>query len=100
MRETGKSGYKTRLVKELDRMFPGCLIIINDPNLRQGIPDLLILFGRRWAALEVKASRLAPTRPNQPYYVEKLNKMSYGAIIFPENEEEILDELERALRDQ
>jgi hypothetical protein len=100
MRETGKNGYKSRVIKILEDLFVGCLIVINDPNLRQGIPDILILFGRRWAALEVKASRSAPTRPNQPYYVEQLNKMSYAAIIYPENEEEILYELERALRDQ
>jgi len=100
MRETGKNGYKTKLKKDLEELFEGCIVIINDPNLRQGIPDLLILFGRRWAALEVKASRNSPTRPNQPYYVDLLNEMSYAAIIYPENEAEILYELECALRDQ
>jgi hypothetical protein len=92
--------YQAGLRKRIEARLPGCLIIKNDPNLRQGILDLQVLFGRRWAMLEVKAYRLAPSQPNQGYYVDLLNEMSYAAIIHPENEEVILDELERALRDQ
>ena len=92
--------YQGRLRKKIEDRIPGCLIIKNDPNLRQGITDLLILFGRRWGALEVKRSRTAPGRPNQGYYVDLLNEMSFAAVIYPENEEDILNELERALLDQ
>lgn len=95
-----ESRYQAELRKRIEDRLPGSLIVKNDPNLRQGISDLLVLFGRRWGALEVKASRTAPGRPNQGYYVNLLNEMSYAAIIYPENEEEILGELERALRDQ
>ena len=95
-----ESQYQAELRKEIERRLPGCLIIKNDPNLRQGITDLLILFGKRWGALEVKRGKHAPGRPNQGYYVDLLDAMSFAAIIYPENEEEILGELERALRDQ
>lgn len=95
-----ENAYQAGLRKRIEDRLPGSLIIKNDPNLRQGISDLLILFGRRWAALEVKASRNAPSRPNQGYYVDLLNEMSFAAVIYPENEEEILNELERALFDQ
>jgi hypothetical protein len=95
-----ENAYQAALRGRIEDRLPGSLIIKNDPNLRQGISDLLVLFGRRWGALEVKISRNAPSRPNQGYYVRLLDEMSFAAIIYPENEEEILGELERALRDQ
>lgn len=89
--------YQARLIKKLYRLFPDCVILKNDPDYLQGILDLTILNGRRWAMLEVKASRRASSRPNQDYYVEKLGAMSFAAYIFPENEEEVLSALQQAL---
>lgn len=88
--------YQADLVDKLQKMFPGCFIIRNDPSDIQGIPDLLILYGCSWAALEVKASERSPNRPNQPYYIELLGSMSYAAFIYPENEEQILHDLQFA----
>ena len=90
--------FKTNLVRELKERFPGCIVLHIDPNEIQGIPDLLILYRDRWAALEGKRSLNAPHRPNQDYYVNLMNEMSYAAIIYPQNKEEILDELERSLQ--
>lgn len=90
-----ESQYQGELIKELDRMFPGCIILKNDANYVQGFPDLLILYKDRWAALEVKISYKASQQPNQEYYVGLLQDMSFAAFIFPENEKEILYELER-----
>lgn len=92
-----ENAYQAKLIKKLQKRFPGCIIQKNDPNYRQGFPDLTIFFRDRWAALEVKAHADAPTQPNQPYYVEQLNAMSYAAFIYPENESEVLSELQRAL---
>ena len=95
----GREGpYKTALSKRIEERLPGSVILKQDPNLRQGISDLLILWEFVWAALEVKAYRGAPDRPNQGYYVNLLHELSYAAVIYPENEEEILDELELTLR--
>lgn len=91
-----ESTYQSRLIKKLERMFPDCLIMKNDSGYKQGIPDLLILFRDRWALLEVKASYDAPQRPNQDYYIDRGREMSYAAFIFPENETEVLDELQQA----
>ena len=77
-------------------MFPDCVIEKSDPNYRQGVPDLTIFYGDKWARLEVKASYDAPTQPNQDYYVEQFNEMSFAAFIYPENEEEVLLALQRA----
>ena len=91
--------YQAGLIKRLKELFPGAIVLKNDAGYKQGIPDLLILYNDRWAALEVKASKASPHRPNQDYYVERMGQMSYSAFIFPENEREVLDELQRALRD-
>ncbi|WPJ30612.1 endonuclease [Streptomyces phage Psst1] len=85
--------YQKRLIETLEKMFPGCFILKNDPGYLQGVPDLLILYGGRWAMLEVKANAKAPSRPNQNYYIELLNGMSFAAFIHPSNEQEVLDAL-------
>lgn len=89
--------FQAKLIKELKVMFRGCIIIKNDPNYIQGIPDLLILYNDRWAALEVKKSKRAHHQPNQEYYVDLMNQMSFASFIYPENKEEILYELQQAL---
>ena len=90
--------FKTDLIKEIKEMFPGCIIIHLDPNEIQGICDLLILYKDRWAVLEGKKSRTASHRPNQDYYVERMDEMSFARFIYPENKEEVLDELQQAFR--
>lgn len=90
--------FQKSLIRELKQLFPGCVIMKNDANYIQGIPDLVILYGKKWAALELKKSKKASHRPNQEYYVEKFNNMSYSAFVYPENKEEILNELEQALQ--
>lgn len=86
--------FKTYLVKEkLPELFPGCIITYLNPNHIQGIPDLLILFENKWATFEAKDHKGARIRPNQPYYVDLMNKMSFSAFIYPENEEQVLEEL-------
>lgn len=93
-----ESTFKTKLIKELRALFPGCMVFHLDPSDGQGIPDLLILFGKKWATLEGKKSKNSSHRPNQDYYVELLNKMSYSAFIYPENKEKILNELQQAFK--
>jgi len=89
--------YQAELVKKIEKLFPGCFITKNDAGATQGIPDLLILFGFRWAMLEVKTSEDAPTQPNQRYYVDFFNSMSYCSFIYPEIEQKVFYELQRAL---
>jgi hypothetical protein len=88
--------YQPRLIKKLERLFPGCVILKNDSAYIQGIPDLLILWGDRWAMLEVKASATSTVQVNQPYWVERLGEMSFAAFIYPSNEQDVLRGLEQA----
>lgn len=89
-----ESDYQRLVIEELQARFPGCIVIKNDANYIQGFPDLLILWHDLWAALEVKANPDASERPNQRYYVDLLNNMSFAAFIYPENQEEVLDALQ------
>jgi hypothetical protein len=89
--------YQRSLIKRLKEEIPGCIILKNDPNYIQGIPDLLLLVGDRWFALEVKRSVNAPHRPNQDYYIDRMNEMSAAYYVYPENEDEVIDEILRSL---
>jgi hypothetical protein len=85
--------YQRDLIKKISRLLPGSLVLKNDPNYIQGIPDLMILHGDMWAMLEVKASRLAKVQPNQEYYVNQLTQLGFARFIYPENEQEVFNDL-------
>lgn len=88
--------FQRNLIKKLKAMFPNCVVLKTDPDYIQGFPDLIVLYNDKWAALECKRSKTASHRPNQDYYVENLNGMSFAAFICPENEEEVLYGLQQA----
>lgn len=88
--------FQAQLIRDLKDLFPGCIVMKLDSSYIQGIPDLLILYGDRWATLECKQSSRATRRPNQEYYVELMNEMSFSRFIFPENKEEVLYDLQQA----
>lgn len=90
--------YQAKLIKKIKDQFPGCIVMKNDSSYIQGIPDLLVLYRDKWASLEVKRSATASHRPNQEYYVDLMDGMSFSRFISPENEEEVLHEMEQALR--
>ena len=88
--------FQSGLIKELKTKFPGSIVLKNDPNYIQGIPDLLVLHNNKWAALECKKEGKSSHRPNQDYYISKMDGMSFARFISPENKQEVLDELQTA----
>jgi len=90
--------FQSDLIKRIKNMFMGCIVLKNDPNYIQGIPDLLILYKDKWASLECKKSSTASHQPNQSYFVDMMNKMSFSRFICPENKEEVLNELQRTFK--
>lgn len=90
--------FERGLRKDLQRMFPGCLYLKLDAGAIQGIPDRLVLWRNRWAALEVKRAARSSHRPNQDYYIEKLDEWSFAAFIHPGNKKEVLNALQQAFR--
>lgn len=91
--------FQAKLIKELKQEFPGCMVLKNDPTYIQGVPDLLVLYNDKWASLEVKKSATAKHQPNQDYYVDKMNEMSHSAFIYPENKDQVLDDLRKAFNE-
>lgn len=92
-----ESQYQAYLIKHLPKLLPGCVVVKNDSEYLQGVPDLLVLYNDRWAMLEVKRSAKDNHQPNQDYYVDLFGAMSFAAFIYPENEEQVLHDLQRAL---
>lgn len=90
--------FQANLIKELKKRFPSCIVMKNDPTYIQGIPDLLVLHKDKWAALECKKSAGAKIQPNQEYYVDCMNQMSFSRFVYPENKEEVLDELQQTFQ--
>lgn len=88
--------FQKQLVKKLEEKYPEAIIFKNES--KQGFPDLTILYGREWALLECKKDKDASHQPNQDYWVERANSMSFASFIYPENEGDVLDALEQALR--
>jgi hypothetical protein len=85
--------FQSKLIKEIKNEFPGCIVLKNDPTYIQGVPDLLILHNDRWGALECKKNSKAHKQPNQEYYVEQMDNMSFARFVCPENKDEVLEEL-------
>lgn len=90
--------FQSNLIREIKAEFPGCIVMKNDSSYIQGIPDLLILHNDKWASLECKKTANAKRQPNQEYYVDKMNEMSFSRFICPENKEEVLNELRKTFK--
>lgn len=90
-----ESKFQSDLIEELNSKFEGCIILKNDPNYIQGIPDLSIFYKDKWATLECKKSKEAKRRPNQEYYVNLMNSMSCSYVVYPENKNDVIDGLDK-----
>lgn len=91
-----ESAFQKGLIDDLKKRFPGCIVLKNDPNYIQGVPDLLVLYKGHWAALECKKAKHASHQPNQDYYVERMNEMSFSRFVYPENKEDVLNGLQQS----
>ena len=65
-----ESKFQKGLIDDLKNRFPGCMVLKNDANYIQGIPDLMVLYKDHWAALEftkVNTMRTASTMKAVPH---------------------------------
>ena len=90
-----ESKYQKELMDKIRALYPGCVIVKNDSGYIQGFPDWTIFYRDKWAILEAKAYEDAPKQPNQEYYVNRLDDMSFSRFVYPENEAEVLRDLDR-----
>lgn len=95
-----ESKFQAELIKDLKHLFVGCIVLKNDAGYIQGFPDLTVLYKNKWAVLECKKNAREAHRPNQEYYIDILNEMSFARTVYPENKEEVLLELQHAFGDQ
>lgn len=93
-----ESKFQKELIDEIKSLYPGCIIMKNDSSYIQGIPDWTILYKDKWAVLEAKKQKNAKKQPNQEYYVDKLNGMSFSRFVYPENKQEVLNELQQTFK--
>ena len=93
-----ESKFQKELIDEIKREYPGCIILKNDPDYIQGFPDWTILWKDKWAVLEAKRAKNSRKQPNQEHYVEKLDSMSFSRFVYPENKEEVLNELRKTFK--
>lgn len=91
-----ESEFQHRLIKRLKSVFQDCIVLKNDAGYMQGIPDLILLWKDKWAALEVKRSSSASHQPNQEWWIDRMNSMSFASFVCPENEEEVIHEIQQA----
>ena len=94
-----ESKFQKELITEIQNLYPGCVILKNDPNYIQGFPDWTIFYKNKWAVLEAKRDKNARKQPNQDYYVDRLNNMSFSRFVYPENKDEVLRELEQVFKE-
>jgi hypothetical protein len=90
-----ESTFKYEVRKKIEKMFPGIICTRTDPTQIQGFPDMLLLYGDKWAALEFKKDINSTLRPNQQYYIDMLNELSYASIIHPQNMDEVLNDIQK-----
>jgi hypothetical protein len=90
-----ESKFQKELMDEIRELYPGCVILKNDSGYIQGFPDWTILYKDKWAVLEAKREKNAARQPNQEYYVDQLDGMSFSRFVYPENKEEVLRELQQ-----
>lgn len=93
-----ESKFQKDLMDEIKAEFPGVVVLKNDSSYIQGIPDWTILYKDKWAVLEAKREKDAEKQPNQDYYVEQLDNMSFSRFVYPENKEEVLSELRKTFK--
>lgn len=95
-----ESDIQKQFIDEIKERFPGAIVLKNDASYLQGVPDLLILHNRCWGALEVKKDSKAKHQPNQDYYVDIMDRMSFSRFVYPENKDIVFDEMEKIFNEK
>lgn len=86
-----------KLVKYLKSKKCYVLRLRSGPNYPAGCPDIIALYEGFWAAFEVKASPTAKFQPLQKETIEKFEQWSFARVVYPENVDEVIGELDAIL---
>lgn len=94
MTKKKENRFQREVIQELKSRFPGCVVMKNATGFHDGFPDIVMYLGRVWAMLECKREKAAKKRPNQLYWVDRMDGMSFARFIYPENRAKVMAELE------
>lgn len=88
--------FQKTFIAKVKKILPNCIVLKNDSKQLQGIPDWLITDEGIAMFFEIKVSQHATRQPNQEYYIDYINEHNgYARFVYPENMEEILNEIQR-----
>ena len=91
-----EASFKKQFLKKIEERLPYLDLDFIEPSTRKrSLPDIFVIGPICWAALEFKRSQDSNHQPNQDYHVERFNEKGYATFVYPENEGEVLDALER-----
>lgn len=87
--------FQKKFIRELEAIFDGCILIKNDAGYIQGFPDWTMFYKNKYAVLEIKKNKNAQHQPNQDYYVDLINSMGFARFVYPENKNDVIEDLKR-----
>ena len=85
--------FQRKVIKRLKGTFPDCIVMKQDAKYKQGIPDLVVFYKDRYTMLECKKNATAKHQEQQDYYISKFNDWSYASFVYPENVDQVFEEL-------
>lgn len=100
MRKWKKEGdYQKDIIDRIKEVLPGAIVLKNDSGYVQGIPDLSIFYGDKYAMLEVKKSEhdyIHNEQPNQEDYIQQFHDWGVCSyFIYPEVDDKVFADLTR-----
>ena len=100
MKQWKKEGdYQKDIIDRIKKALPGAIVMKNDSSYIQGIPDLTVIYGGKYAMLEVKKSYydfVHNQQANQKDYIRKFRDWgAFSFFIYPEVDADVFEELIR-----
>lgn len=89
--------FQAKVIKWLRSKGFKCFKQQMNATTRAGTPDLFIFKEGWWGWIEFKKSKNAAKRPGQQENIDWAQENSWGAFVWPENFEQIKDELENLI---
>lgn len=104
MKQWKKEGdYQKDIIDRIKEALPGAIVMKNDSSYIQGIPDLSVIYGNKYAMLEVKKSQydyLHNQQANQEDYIHKFRDWgAFSFFIYPEVDQDVFNELIRYFKE-
>lgn len=88
-----ESDFQRDFIKGLKDLGFKCIRVKASGNVNKSYPDYAIFYRFFWGWLEFKKFKDAEVQPGQKEKVEWANENSFGAFVYPENSQAMIDRL-------